>query len=177
VPAMSSPEAPTSRRVWLTLLAGAVLTCGLAGGGLLWAASRVTSFFTEPTWGPDAVPRGEVTRTFGVRLGVPPLQYSSRNSGFQDPYLEAVLLLPPGAEAAFLEENGLKLSDEPGQDTTEAEDQVRTLAPATGALEVKTLEGLKNLVAGDGGFVALYRFGALLRDGKTTWVYLVALGT
>jgi hypothetical protein len=174
---MSPPEAPTSRRVWLALLAGAVLTCGLAGGGLLWTASRVTSFFTEPTWGPDAVPKGEVTRTFGVRLPAPPLRYSSRNSGFQDPYLEALLLLPPGEEERFLSENGLRSSGEPGQDTSAAEDQLRTLAPGTGPLEVKALEGLKNLVAGDGGFVALYRFGALMRDGSSTWVYLVAFGT
>lgn len=174
---VSPPEAPTSRRVWLALLAGAVLTCGLAGGGLLWAASRVTSFFTEPTWRPDAVPRGEVAGTFGVRFAEAPLQYSSRNSGFQDPYLEALLLLPPGGEARFLALNGLRPSDEPGPDTGDAEDQLKALAPGTGTLEVKTLEGLKNLVAGDGGFVALYRTGALLRDGTSTWVYLVAFGT
>lgn len=174
---MPSSEAPTSRRVWLVLLAGALLTCGVAGGGLLWAASRVGAFFTEPTWGPDAVPRAELVQTFGVRVRVTPLLYSSRNSGFQDPYLEALLLLPPGTEAAFLEENGLAPGTEQGPDTTAAEDQVRVLVPETGTLEVVPLEGFRNLLGGDGGFVALYRSGALLRGGGKTWVYLVALGT
>jgi hypothetical protein len=174
---MTPPEAPTSRRVWIALLASALLTCGLAGGGVLWAASRVTSLFSQATWTADAIPRADLGRVFGVRLGTPPLQYTSRNSGFQEPHLEALFLLAPGSEATFLEENGLSPTPDPPQDTSEAEDQVHELAPATPELQVVSLDGLHHLQGGDGGFVALYRQGALLRSGATTWVYLVAFGS
>jgi hypothetical protein len=174
---MTPSEAPTSRKVWIALLASAVLTCSVAGGGVLWAASRVTSLLSQATWTADAIPRSDLGRVFGVRLRTAPLQYTSRNSGYQEPHLEALLLLPPGSEAAFLEENGLSESPEPPQDTSEAEDQVHELAPATLELVVVSLDGLRHLQGGDGGFVALYRHGALLRSAGTTWVYLVAFGS
>jgi hypothetical protein len=174
---MAAAEGKTSKRVWLTLLAAALATCGVAGGGLLWGASRVTTLLTEPTWTSDAVARSDLGRVFGVRLPDSPLQYSSRNSGFQDPYLEALLLLPPGGEARFLEVNGLTAAGTPAQDTAEAEDQVLSLAPDTGAIEAVGLEGLHPLQGADGGFVALFRHGALLRAGGATWVYLVAFGS
>jgi hypothetical protein len=173
---MAPREAPTSRRAWLVLVAAALGTCALGGGGLLWAASRVSALFSQATWTPDAVPRGDLERVFGVRMAVEPLRYTSRNSGYQEPHLEALLLLPPGAEAAFLGANGLGVSEEAEQDTSEGEDEVLRLTP--GALEVRAvgLDGFRHLQAGDGGFVALYRHGALLRAGTATWVYLVAFG-
>jgi hypothetical protein len=174
---MSSREAPTSRRTWVIVLSAALLTCGLAGGGLLWAASRVAGLFTEPTWRPDAIPQAELFRTFGVRLSTQPLRYVSRNSGFQDPYLEALILLPPEAASRFLAENGLTEGGSPAQDTGAAEDEVHALAPDTPELSAVGLDGFHHLQVGDGGFVALYRHGALLRAEGVTWVYLVAFGT
>jgi hypothetical protein len=171
-----SEQALTKKTLAVVLL-GVLGLLGLGAAGLLYVGSRLTQFVTEPTWGPDAVPRRDLSRVFGVRLPPGATAVVSRSSGFQDPFLEALARLPDGGAEAFLETNGLRVSAEAAEQNPDAEDELRVLVPQAQHITAVGLEGLADLTTGDAGAVALYRHAVLFTVDGASWVYLVAVGT
>jgi hypothetical protein len=163
----------TKKTVVLVLVGVAVLLA-LCAGGLFFVGKKVTSFVAEPQWTQDAVPQRDVHGVFGVRLPAGVSVYRSRSSGFQDPLLEALVELPPGGAAGFLESNRLTLTAEVPEPDAEA--QIRKLRPEAQVITSAGLEGLVDLTSDDGGFVELYRHAFLFTVDGVSWVYLVAVG-
>lgn len=171
-----SEEALTKKTVAVVLLV-VIAVVALFAGGLLYVGARLTHFVTEPKWGPEAVPRRDVFRVFGVRLPPGAGELVSRSSGFQAPFLEALVRLPDGGDEAFLEANRLRVSAEPPEPNPDAEDELLALVPEARHLTSVGLEGLVDLATGDGGFVSLYRHAVLFTVDGAKWLYLVAAGT
>ena len=171
-----SEEALTKKTVAVVALV-VIAVVALGAGGLLYVGARLTHFVTEPKWGTEAVPRRDVFRVFAVRLPPGAGELVSRSSGFQAPFLEALVRLPDGGDAAFLEANRLRVSAEPPEPNPDAEDELLALVPEAQHLTSVGLEGLVDLTTGDGGFVSLYRHAVLFTVDGAKWLYLVAAGT
>lgn len=172
-----SEQALTKKTVAVVVLLVVIGVMALGAGGLWYVGARLTRFVTEPKWGLEAVPRRDVFRVFGVRLPAGAGELVSRSSGFQTPFLEALVRLPDGGEEAFLEMNRLWVSAEPPEPNPDAEDELLVLVPGAQRLTPVGLEGLVDLTTGDGGFVSLYRHAVLFTVDGAKWLYLVAAGT
>ncbi|GMU59028.1 MAG: hypothetical protein AMXMBFR34_07910 [Myxococcaceae bacterium] len=160
-------------------VAVAALASCLAVGFLL--KTVVADALGPAQWRADAIALLDLPRVFGVSLAAGPPVLRSRVGGFQDPIYEVLFQLPPGGEAAFLSTNGLRrdaTGEAPfGPGLDEAKRELRVHHPGAGALTVTPLSGLVDLLGGDGGYVELFRSGALLEADGQVWVYLVAFGT
>ncbi|MEW5740238.1 MAG: hypothetical protein AB1938_15000 [Myxococcota bacterium] len=180
---MPTEPSPPSKGKTLAIVLGvvavaAVVSC-LAAGLLL---KKVAEDALGPEkWRADAIAPADLPKVYGVALATRPPVMRSRVGGFQDPIYEVLFLLPPGGEAPFLTANGLRrdatgeVSFGPGLDDAKVE--LRVHQPGASALTVTPLAGLEDLFGGDGGYVELFRSGALLEADGQTWVYLVAFGT
>lgn len=177
------PQAAPSRGKTIAIVLGVIGLAALVaclGVGLV-LEHVADDFLGAPKWTDDALAVADLPRVFGVRTPSPPAALRSRVGGFQDPIYEALVKLAPGDEAAFLSTNGLSrasgLTVGFGGEVDGAKAEVRARQPGTAPIAVTPLEGFVDLAGGDGGYVELFRSGALLEADGVTWVYLVAFGT
>lgn len=179
LPRVTAPSAPSSRNILFVLVGVAGLGCAFCTGGLWFMRTAATELLTgEPQWSAGSIAERDVPAIFGVRFPAKPPTFRGRQSGFQDPVFELLVKLPPNGRERFLAANGLTAGGElPPHDTREAEQAIEKLEPKVTLSDAASLEGLTDVEA-DGGYVELYRTGALLTtDDGATWIYLVAYGT
>jgi hypothetical protein len=117
---------------------------------------------------------------FGIdRLPTEVLRTQSREGGFQDAIYDALLQIPMGSEAGFLDANGLERDENASMTGSfeEFEARIRELAHPNGAMHVTPLSGMRNAHLSDGGSIVEYRNASLLQFDDQLWVALEAFDT
>ncbi|MCC6336489.1 MAG: hypothetical protein IT380_21190 [Myxococcales bacterium] len=180
---MPPEPAPPSRAKTLAIVLGGVAVAALVSclAVALLLKTVVADALGPEQWRAGAIAPADLPRVYGVSLPARPPLMRSRVGGFQDPIYEVLFQLPPGGEAAFLSTNGLRrdaTGEAPfGPGLDEAKRELRVHQSGGGPITVTPLAGFEDLLGGDGGYVELFRSGALLEADGQTWVYLVAFGT
>ncbi|MFZ5444261.1 MAG: hypothetical protein ACOZQL_29965 [Myxococcota bacterium] len=168
-------RSPT-KTVLVVIVSLAVLGFLGAGAVSFWLWRSVGSFGPDREWSETAVLPHDARAVFGVQLSPAPLVWRSRNLGFQDAYLEAVVRLPDGSADAFLRTNALVRGEKANVDPGVL-DFIRSLEPSTPALEARALDLPRKTLA-DGGEEGLFHAGVLFEGpGGITWLQLSAFGT
>lgn len=179
---MRTNDAPSRGKTVAIVLGVIGLAALVACLGVGLVLKRVADdFLGPPKWTDDALAVADLPKVFGVRTPSPPAVMRSRVGGFQDPIYEALVKLAPGDEAAFLAMNGLSrakgLAVGFGGEVDGAKAELRARQPGTAPITVAPLDGFVDVAGGDGGYIELFRQGALLEADGVTWVYLLAFGT
>ena len=176
-------EPSGARRVkspWLVGLAVvSALGLGCCGLGVLAVGAVPALLLGDEGWTSSAVSPGDVPRVFGVTLTATPAVFRSRAFGFQDPVYEVLIKLTPAEAEAFMAAN--RLSEGPAARAPLPHDTwVQELQRHDGKGPVPAgveLQGLKDLMGGDGGWIALHREGRRVERGGAVWFLLTAFGT
>jgi hypothetical protein len=166
----------SSRVLVFSLVALVVLGCLGSAVASAFLCGAVADFGGDGVWKVDGIPQSRWKNAFGVTMPVTPVKSIGRELGFQDPYSEVVIHLPPGSAPAFLAANALTRGpggrSDPGIIT-----EIGALAPGTPKLEGFELE-LPPHALGDGGYSGLFRQGTLYEGpGGETFLHLVVFGT